>query len=217
MEKIHPLFSPKIITNEIAEYLREIIQNDNNVDKAELKERLKEFLPELLQNSFLWKHEAKSHEPSALEKMAGNFFGYWTIASALIQSHNVNPIQEEKQFQTIIAAENLIAEHAKKTFSDLLILLQRTAYRLLDLRYNDLRFADLRGADLSFANLSGADLSGAHLFGADLSFADLRGAIFENADLTNVRGIETAHGLETANFKGTIYEGKFPPRSPDKE
>ena len=82
---------------------------------------------------------------------------------------------------------------------------------------NNLQQASAALADLSVANLSGANLSGAHLFGADLSFADLRGAIFENADLTNVRGIETAHGLETANFKGTIYEGKFPPRSPDKE
>jgi uncharacterized protein YjbI with pentapeptide repeats len=36
-----------------------------------------------------------------------------------------------------------------------------------------------------------------------------KAANFENANLEGVIGLETAIGVEKANFKGTIYEGKF--------
>lgn len=313
MTKIHPLFAPKVLTDEIAEYLREIIRNDTTTDKVALKARLKYFLPELLEQSFLWEHKARRNEPSALRKMLGNFFGYWTLASGLVVYHAVDP-RKEMEFEAMREQENLIPLNTQAYFTDLLVALRRFANRKMhlqhsdlrgadlrgaglieadlretdlrgvdlrgaglrgaDIRGTDLREADLRGAYLSGADLSGADLSGGYLrganlrkaifrqtdlIGADLIGADLRGAYFdsanlrgadfrgadlrrtdffkadlrgadfrgadlqgailqdeiwnaanfENANLEGVIGLETAIGVEKANFKGTIYEGKF--------
>ena len=74
-----------------------------------------------------------------------------------------------------------------------------------DLSYTLLRFSNLRGANLAgalfkSADLTRADLTGANLAGADFSDADLYGA-----NLTNVLGLGTAGGMESArNFDKAI-------------
>jgi len=238
-ELIAPLFEPKVLTQEVADYLQEIISNDAVTDKGSLKQRLKHFLPGLLNASFLLKHEHKDGEPAPLDKMLGNFFGYWTLASALIIPQKVD-MPDEKAQKADIERENLIPGE-KVVFAHLCVLLQRAHFRRLrlylqdlsgaDLSGADLRGADLRGAYLIGAYLRGAYLHGAYLRGAYLSGAYLRGAVlqgcilwsqnwegakFENARMEDIIGLDKASGLEKANFKGTIYEGKFSKKSKPK-
>ncbi len=71
-----------------------------------------------------------------------------------------------------------------------------------DLGRASLRFANLAGANLAGANLAGADLSGADLTGADLSNIDASDADFGNAVLKDVKGLDTAKGLNLARPGG---------------
>ena len=202
MELIAPLFEKKIISQEIADYLKEIIQNDSDMaTKAEVKQRLKALWPGLLNHQFLQQH-TKEDTTQPFEKITGNFFGYWTLVSSLIMEHSLPlPMEDDfkKALQTAIETENLIQKSQKNILILMLLLLQGTDARRLDLRYQDLRGlnlcenlrgADLRGADLNFGYLSGtdlinADLRGANLIDAHLSAATLLGADLSGADLSH--------------------------------
>jgi uncharacterized protein YjbI with pentapeptide repeats len=67
-----------------------------------------------------------------------------------------------------------------------------------DLRHVSLRFANLKGANLSGAKLRKADLSHADLTGADLTMADVSEADLDSAILTDVKGLDTVAGLDSA-------------------
>src|SRR5690606_33669161 len=111
-EIIAPLFERKVLTQEVADYLHEIAANDAETDKPTLKQRLKQLFPGLLRANFLLKHEDKEGEPPAMDKMLGNFYGYWTLASSLIELHNVDPC-DERVFRKVVETENLIPETEK--------------------------------------------------------------------------------------------------------
>ena len=74
-----------------------------------------------------------------------------------------------------------------------------------DLTYASLRFANLRNAILRGAILRNADLSHADLTGADLAGADITGADLDLAVLRDVKGLDSALGLDkTANRSKAI-------------
>ena len=258
---IAPLFERKVLTQEVADYLHEIVANDTETEKAALKERLKQLFPGLLRANFLVEHTHEDSTPAPLDKMIGNFYGFWTVASALINFHFVSPT-DRQAFNAIIENENFIPGGEKDIATHFLVLLQKSRTLKIihqnlsgvDLSFADLSFADLSGvnferanlnraylfgthlllsslnraflsgavlcsadhsyADFSYANLEGADLGDANLSGANFNESILwkeveRAANFQNAHMNEVIGLETAIGLEKANFKGTIYEGKF--------
>jgi hypothetical protein len=130
-ELIAPLFERKVLTQEIADYLHEIAANDDrDTEKTLLRGHLKQLFPGLLRANFLLKHEDKDTEPPALDKMLGNFFGFWSLASALITQHDVDP-RDEKSFQAALESNNFFPEAEKDTVAHFLILLQRSYFRTL--------------------------------------------------------------------------------------
>jgi len=215
MRVIAPLFEKKMISQEIADYLREIIQNDGETAiKAEVKQRIKALWPGLLDHQFLLQHSAGDNT-LPLEKITGNFFGYWTLASVLMAEHPLplpSDPDDEKAFKTAIAAENLIHEGQQKHFVRTIKLLMETDSRRLDLRYQALRGADLSGADLSGADLRGTDLRGAYLLGAYLIGAYLSGADLSGAYLSGayLRGayLRGAY-LSGADLSGADLSGAY--------
>lgn len=67
-----------------------------------------------------------------------------------------------------------------------------------------LEFADLKGANLADARLVRADLAHADLTGANLAGADLTEADLDSAVLRNIRGLDTARGLEKAHNRDKV-------------
>ncbi len=196
---IAPLFERKVLTQEVADYLHEIVSNDTETDKTALKERIKQLLPGLLRANFLMKHEEKDTEPPPMNKMLGNFFGFWSLASALIAPHEVAP-RDEKAFQTALESNSYFPEEEMGLVAHFLILSQRSYFRTLRLFHQNLYGADLCGADFRGTNLCGTDLRMTDLRGADLRGADLRGADLRVTDFSgaDLRGA-ILHG---ANLRG---------------
>lgn len=72
--------------------------------------------------------------------------------------------------------------------------------------------ADLKMASFAQASLVQADFSGAELNHASFADADIRMANFEGAALSNAN-FDSASGVESANFKKTVYEDVFRPQA----
>ncbi|MBP6811300.1 MAG: pentapeptide repeat-containing protein [Saprospiraceae bacterium] len=189
---IAPLFERKVLTQEIADYLFEIIDNDEKTDKVKLKQRLKYFLPGLLKANFLWEHEHKEGEPPALDKVIGNFYGYWTVASAMISPLEVD-VRNESAYLGVIEAENLIPRSKQADFFQTYSLLARAHSRKIVFIYQNLNRANLNRSFLSDANFHGANLSEANLNRANLSDANLHGS--------NLRG--------ALLFRANLYRAKL--------
>ena len=175
-------FSPKIISNEIVEYLIELIQNDKAVSvKEELVDRLKKVFSYASKHDFLYKYDSgEIYSNPPLTKSINTFYGLWILTISVI--NDLAGFNREKT--------NIIDDY-KPIISDFIILLRRNfpnAY--LSLNFQNFSGADLIGADLSGADLSEADLSGAYLIGAYLRRADLRRADLRRADLRRANLIE---------------------------
>lgn len=241
MELLGPLFGPKILSQDISDYLYEIVHNNREIDKKRvLKQRLKLFFQEFLEQIFFGKYELWGGAPYAMENMLGCFYGYWCLVSYLIGMEDFD-LRNEEQLYILRQQENILPANKKNRFASLLTLLQREYPRRLILCFQDLSGADFRGVDFPGTDFRGANLRGAKFNSADLSGADFRGAdlrrtIFYNTDLTGakfesadvreanfthaqleaIEDMNTANNTDTAIFNYTIYESEFSIENTDK-
>jgi len=193
LETLNSSFAPQLLTSEVRDYICQIMDNDTAFDRKELSGRFVCFLPELLQNEFLWSFDAeKTNYP--IKQALHTFYGYWTILSRLsMHSH-----------------ENYLTEENLPEFVNLLRSCLLLSPPSLFLTYQTLKNTKLEGAILVGARLEGANLEGANLERANLSKAILEGANLEHALLTaaNLEGanLERAN-LEEAKLKGANLDG----------
>lgn len=193
LEVVQEIFGIQAMSNEILEYLVEIIKNyPMQVQKDELAGRIDYFFDYFLRKDFLHSYDATQMDhPFQIGTWIGH--GVWTIFSHL---------QSEKNRFSDEGRRELFAA----------FLRSRVKGHLINLRGADLSGADLMGADLSRAILRGADLSGAILSGAyfngaDLIGAILRGAILRGADISGA--ILIGADLRGADLRGAYLNGNF--------
>lgn len=85
--------------------------------------------------------------------------------------------------------------------------LDGASFKGANLMRSSFDFASLRGADFEGANLESAELSGADLTGANITKANFDKADINGAKLIDLRGRESATGLDTAlNRDKAIYD-----------
>jgi len=205
LESLYELFGKKIITQEIVQYLIEIIRNDEELDKPLLIQRLTHFLQEFLDRDFL--SEAGKNNP--LDIICAVFYGYWTVLHSLREGGDYF---SKERFLRLLRT---VLDIGKGT-----IYINLSGANLSDANLSstnlsgaNLKGANLKGANLVNANLEEAYLGDANLERANLSCADLSSAYLYNANLlaanlycANLHGVELnvanlAYAkLEDANF-----------------
>ena len=179
LEKLSNLFSRRFLTNEVSQYLIEIIQNDKNTDKNKLSDRLSLFLEQLLQKDFLYSYNIDGDD-NPIDMSINTFYGYWLVLSSLeLKKNYITNESIKERFVLLLKILLNYKSGLNLSYQDLSCIRLRGA----DLRGADLRGADLRGAYLNGAYLIGAYLIGAYLIGAYLIGAYLRGAYLRGADL----------------------------------
>ncbi len=208
LRSISPITAPKMLSQEVTQYLIEVIQNDSNVaDKKELTKRLIYFLPDLLKKNFLYQYDATQNVDYPFNRGLANFYSYWTILSHIKKEEDK---VEGLQGDFLSLLKNLIIIYPNRfvnlTGADLMGAnliggdLIGINLRKVNLSETDLRRANLVGANLRKANLVGAYLERADLDGVDLKEADLRRANLKGANLMGA-------DLRRANLKGANLKG----------
>lgn len=188
LEILSRLASPKPLSEDVTNYLIEIINNSREKElKPELEARLLLFFPDLLKHQFLFQYSAKSNRANPFRMACSCFYAFWTILSHL----------------------NLETNQIDDSYSTELCVFIKTTGTYLFRPYYDLSNETLRGV-----NLSGADLRGANLLKADLQEAVMWGTDLRAANLarTNLKGTYfwRAH-LSEANFNGSdLFEAVLP-------
>jgi uncharacterized protein YjbI with pentapeptide repeats len=167
IEELYDIFQHRLLTDEVTQYLIEIIQNDTKADKTRLYHNLVHYLPDFLKSDFL--DPAKGY-PHPLDTIRAVFYGWWTVVSHL----------QETTASTLQLNPSALLALFKVIWSRQWVYLNLSG---ADLSGANLSGAILEGANLSGADLSGADLSGAILSGANLHGANLHGAILSSAIL----------------------------------
>lgn len=204
LNTIWDCFSHKPISEEIREYLREILNDLNIEEKKELTERLETLFKSLLEIDFILKpEELKGKFP--LYKSFYVFRNFWIFARLL----NNDFLSGENKILTSELRQRFVdfiyyIQYNPKTFIPF-IPLDR-----LDLNKVNLQGVNLKGADLCAAILEGANLAGANLAGANLEKAELKGANLAGANLvgTNLAGADLAETcLEGTNLVGANLRG----------
>jgi uncharacterized protein YjbI with pentapeptide repeats len=183
------------------------------VTRQKLTQRLAEFLPDFLAQSFY--HESESYPHLSPDDLANHtFVGYWSALSSLNLGENVLPenlelldkfvalIKKSQPYCLNLRHQNLQAANLSYlklaqvdfSFANLqkaLLMnaqLPKANFYNADMERAKLMNADLQGAFLSFANLSYANLSSANLLnttwhGANLAYADLSQANLQKSNL----------------------------------
>lgn len=204
LEELHDIFRSRLLTNEVTQYLIEIIENDTQVDKKSLYQRLLHFQEDFLKTNFL--DPAKGYF-RPLEAIRAVFYGWWTVVSHLGVA--ISPFTEHHQ--------SALVELFRVVWSRDWVFLNLSGANLEDanLEGANLDGANLEGANLEDVNLDGAKLSGANLSDANLDGANLSGAYLDGAYLSgaNLEGaylsgafLESAN-LDSANLSGAFLEG----------
>lgn len=188
-ETVVTLFSRRIISPEIGNYVKEIVQNDSETNRSELADRMTKFFPGLLEMDFL-PLDAFGAQKVQLSNAHSGFFGYWLVLSC---------VKDQKK--------NYIPPRLKDKFAFFLKILSNEN-SMVDLSFQDLSGTNLSGVDLSGSNLSYADLNGCNLAGADLSSTMLDHTSFFKADLYRAT-IENSYlngtNFESANLVSSVF------------
>jgi hypothetical protein len=174
METIWKLFSHKSISEEIRDYLEEIIEErreEDGVKQKELVEKLRNVFPKLLEIDFIVKLEEldkKFCKGFPLRKPLYTFRNFWIFAKAILG-------QDQPCY-----TQNLTREQRER-FIDFIRYVQqdRHAFVVAFPLYN----SNLQGLNLNDINLYKGNLSGANLRRAFLERTYLAEATLENADL----------------------------------
>jgi hypothetical protein len=235
MAEVFDLFSPRLMTLEVVDYLYEFAKKDPDLGFLEktLFPRTRKLMAGLAEHSFLWKYDATAAPPlsrrraTPMEQSLAVFYGVLTMNSAVVarMAEGVEwwPEALEEGYgekRAALARPLQFLEYAQ-WLSDMLLLLRRQPVATkIDLSGADLSGADLSGADLSGTYLSGTYLSGTYLSGTDLSGADLSGAYLSQTcfnsfdgdwparNLDQIKNLHLAKNLDQADWRGTPFEGR---------
>jgi uncharacterized protein YjbI with pentapeptide repeats len=85
--------------------------------------------------------------------------------------------------------------------------LDHSIFHTTNLHQVNFEKSNLEGSEFFNADLLTTNLKGANLKNSNIKWGTVDGANFEGADLEGVT-FEGVHGLDRANFKGTVFEGK---------
>ncbi len=215
-KEIFELFSPRVLTLEIVEYINEFARKEQDAEllKDTMFTRSKKLMSKLSKHDFLWLYNAEGsysplrRTPSPLEQSVAVFYGLLTINSCIAMrlAGNIEwPSALENNFEETRARLAKPISFIENTTNiwNLLVLAQRQSIRIkFGLLGARLQGADLRGANLEDANLRSADLTGAFLFCSTLFAADIRGANLYYANLEGA--ILRIANLFSANLAGAI-------------
>lgn len=126
---ISKLLAPKLISEEITSYLKELIENhQNTAQKEELKKRMQFFFEDFLKVSF---YNPLKDSTNTIESSLHMFYGFWTVLAKLN------------------AEDNLVSDEYQDNFVKL--LKWTTSYKRLsfNLSYLNLDFSTLSNIDLT--------------------------------------------------------------------
>lgn len=234
MAEVFELFSPRLMTLEVVDYLYEFAKKDPDLPFLEktLFPRTKKLMAGLAEHSFLWKYDATAAPPTSrrratpMEQSLAVFYGMLTVNSAVVarMAEEVDwpgALEEGYEERRAALAGPLQFLGNAEWVWDMLVLLKRQPLQMkIDLRGSYLSWANLSGADLlgvnlgeaflEGANLSGAILSGINLKRADLRMADMRKArmLIANLSKANLRMVDfSGADLSIANLYGADLHG----------
>lgn len=177
LDYLYDTFGQKIIPQEIAQYLIEIIQNDTKVNKVILANRLIHFLPDCLLCNFL--PQPGSDRP--IDTIRAIFYGYWTVLSHLEEGRNY--FTEQNQ-EPLLALIKLVNQTKSSYFNLAGSILSDVSFHNIDLRSIKLCNAELDEAHLYQAYLVGANLSHANLSRSNVIFSVIAESNLDNANLS---------------------------------
>jgi hypothetical protein len=89
------LFHQKIISDEIANNLIEIIKEKNQDTKDEMAKRFDKFLPYLIEKNFLYESNIENNEP--IQKAKNTFYGFWQVMCNLDDKNHMPEDKDLKQ------------------------------------------------------------------------------------------------------------------------
>ena len=166
------IFSTRLMTEEVRNYLEEIISNDCTIDKSELCIRLEKFFPYCLDQQFYTRSAEMPN--TTIHSAFSNCYGYWFIMSHLNQNRNLIPPSHKDKFAWFLKL--LDGENTPINLS----------WQNLSTTY--LEGTNFNGANLSFgifkrAVMNRCSIERAHLEETDFSYAELKLATFEGTNL----------------------------------
>lgn len=219
MGEIFELFSPRLMTLEVVDYLYEFAKKDPDLPFLEktLFPRSKKLMAGLAEHSFLWKYDATAAPPTSrrratpMDQSLAVFYGVLTVNSAVVarMAEGVEwpgALEERYEERRAALAEPLqFLENAQWAWNMLVLLRRQPVATKIDLRGVDLHNAYLRGTYLRNAYLRCADLHGADLHGVDLGDTDLSDAYLSGTHLIGA-SLRRAN-LSCANLRGANLRG----------
>lgn len=178
LELIWNLGSPYGLTRETSTYLRELINNSDELERKEdLSQRLKLFMPDYLKHDFVYFYQAQREDlGSVIARGVESFYLFWTIFSEVRDDEIIDFGMYKNQFVDLV--------HFKIRNNDDYLKLER-----LDLLFSDFTGLHLVNVDFSYSLLEGSDFNGAHLsyskfFKADLLNCDFSRCLIEDTDFS---------------------------------
>ena len=197
------LFGPKMLSDEIMVYIKEMIDAEKTEIREELAERLASFLDDLIEIKFF---DADSHK--GIKRLEGKkhidismniFYAFWHILLEL--KKGVNYVNEKNKQEFLYLLHCLTSKKNKLNLSH-----QRLKNTYLS--GVNLNRANLQLANLSRSNLSRSNLTGANLIGSNLHRAYLNRANFSSADCRKAnfsRGIFDRADFSDADLSGVDF------------
>lgn len=223
LKLIHDIFSERVISQEIHDYLIEIIGNHKlKKEKKTLSDRMSKFLPYCLEKHFLFRFDSNV-ESQPFTKAISSFRGFWVIISSLGQNKNYF-INNDMIIQFgEMCCNQVFTNTFLENFNISYQILKGVNFQNAFLCSVNFQSADLSFAKLTNANLSGSMLKNANFYGANLVGADLgiHGAYdylafiptyientnFQNADLSEANLSASINKVNFENAK--LTEARF--------
>jgi len=207
MAEVFDLFSPRLMTLEVVDYLYEFAKKDPDLGFLEktLFPRTKKLMAGLAEHSFLWKYDATAAPPlsrrraTPMEQSLAVFYGVLTVNSAVVarMAEGIvwpGALEEGYEERRESLSEQLnFLPNINESCAFLTLLGRRLALFRLSIYGADIResilvgatldWIDLIGCNLHFTDLSGVNMTGMKLYGANLGSALLHMANLNQADL----------------------------------
>lgn len=159
LKELFNVFSPKLLSSEISNYLLEIINNESSEIKNRIASRLEVFFEELIVRDFFQEyHQDKRVSP--IELSLNTFYGFWFVLSNL----------DTKQ--------NFLTQEIKEKFGFLMGCLTKKNKLKINLSYQD-----LSGLDLSFSYFHNLNLEYSNLSQTNFSYLYCNGVKFKGSIL----------------------------------
>ncbi len=152
------IFAQERLSPDLVDQMIPLLTQEQAAWREELRGRLSQFLPGLLESNFYHESESTRHISPA-EISMNTFVGYWTVASYLNEHTNLLPEDAD----------------LKNKFAHL--IKQSKPYKL------NLKFQDLTRVNLSYVELSEVDFSYANMERTVLIHAKITDSVFYNTDL----------------------------------